>query len=188
VFSTPIDKRKEAWLKELANIVNELCQEIDGLTLDRISENQEFISASLEASNIAVRTHHQEKLKALKAAVKNTVLRADLDESKKMIFIRIIGQMTPLHFQVLNFLSFPEKYINAFNSQNDNTLTHWGDLRNVWDARFKEIRSDNPIIEIAIQDLYSYGLIYINVFHKANLSSVATKFGREFIEFAAAAD
>ena len=130
-----------------------------------------------------MRTHHQEKLKALKAAVKNTALRADLDEIKYMIFIIIIGQMTPLHFQALNFLSFLKKYTDALNSQNGNTLTHWGDLKNIWDKRFKEVRSDNPVIEIDIQDLYSCGLIYINEFHKANLPSVATKFGREFIEF-----
>jgi len=32
VFSSPIDARKEAWLTDLANIVDDLCHKVDGLT------------------------------------------------------------------------------------------------------------------------------------------------------------
>ncbi|WP_296218494.1 hypothetical protein [Pseudomonas sp. UBA2684] len=183
IFTAPLDKRKEEWLKNLATAIDELYVKVDGLTPEKLSSNQEFITAVLEASNIAVRSHHTERLSALKSAVKNTVIRTDLNESKKMIFIRVVGEMTPLHFQVLHFLSHPGAYIDKLNSKQRSIQTHWGDLQNVWNKTFSEIKSDDPIITLAIKDLHNYGFIRIDEFYKASMESVATSLGKEFAEF-----
>lgn len=184
VFSSPIDKRKEAWLRDLALSVDELCNQVKDLTPEKLSQNEQFISAYLQASNIAIRTHHEAKLSALKAAVKNTVLIHDYTESKKLIFIRIIDEMTPLHFKILDFLNNPEKYIAELNSkQRPNTQTHWGDLRNVWDESFEDIKSSDPLIDIVVSDLNRFGFIYIDQFHKASMSPVSTETGKQFIGF-----
>lgn len=184
VFSSPIDKRKEDWLKCLAQTVDQLCEKVEGLTPEKLSNNPEFISIYLQASNIAIRTHSEEKLKALNAAVKNSVLLEGMDESKKMIFLRVIDQMTPLHFKVLHFLTFPEIYIKDLDSrQPPNHSTSWGDLRNVWDELFKDIRSSNHLIDIVIVDLKNWGMIHIGKFHEASLNSVGTGFGKEFVGF-----
>lgn len=184
VFSAPIDKRKEEWLKELAATVDDLCHQVEGLSPETLSKNDLFISAYLQASNIAIRTHHESKLNALKAAVKNTVLLNDYDESKKLIFIRIIDEMTPLHFKVLHFLAIPEGYIAELNkNQGPNVSTHWGDLRNVWDETFKDIRSSDPLIDIVVNDLHRFGFVHIDQFYKASMNSVSTKTGQDFIRF-----
>ena len=184
IFSSPIDKRKEEWLKMLANTVDELYKKVDGLTPELLSNNSEFISIYLQASNIAIRTHNQEKLDALNAAVKNTILQKDVDESKKMIFIRLIDQMTPLHFKVLHFLSYTEQYVEKLNSKlPNNTSTHWGSASNVWDESFEEIKSENLLMDLVTNDLNNYGLVHINKFHLASMTPVSTGLGREFYEF-----
>ena len=184
VFSAPIDKRKEAWLRELASTVDELCNTVEGLSPEKLSQNELFVSAYLQASNIAIRAHQDKKLKALRAAVKNTVLLESYDESKKLIFIRIIDEMTPLHFKILDFLSEPEKYIEYLdNKQGPNVSTHWGSLGRVWDETFSDVRSSDSLVELVISDLYRFGFVYIDQLHKASMSSVATKTGQEFIEF-----
>lgn len=184
IFSSPIDKRKEEWLEMLAITVDELFKKVDGLTPEMLSNNPEFISIYLQASNIAIRTHNQEKLKALNTAVKNTVLQNDIDESKKMIFIRLIDQMTPLHLKVFHFLSFPSKYVEELNSRlSSNTSRHWGSASNVWDEYFDEIKSENSLMDLIVNDLNNYGLVYIDKFHRASLNSVATGLGMEFYKF-----
>ncbi|MCK2149833.1 hypothetical protein MYE70_12265 [Marinobacter alexandrii] len=184
VFSSPIDKRKKVWLKELASTVDELCEKIEGLSPEKLSQNDLFVSAYLQASNIAIRTHQESKLQALRAAVKNTVLFEKYDESKKLIFIRIIDEMTPLHFKVLDFLSGPEKYIKALDEkQGPNVSTHWGSLGQVWDKTFNDVKSSDPLVDLVISDLHRFGFIYIDQFHKASTHSVTTSTGREFIEF-----
>lgn len=184
VFSAPIDKRKEEWLLRLADTVNELCAKIDGLTPEKLSNDPAFISIYLQASNIAVRTHYEEKLKALNAAVKNSVLRDDLDETKKMIFVRIIDQMTPLHFKVLHFLIHPDTYVSEANrGLPSNQSKHWGDMRNVWDKLSDEVKSGDSMLDVITADLKNWGLVSINEFHQSSFSSMGTRIGREFSEF-----
>jgi hypothetical protein len=184
VFSAPIDKRKEEWLKRLAMTIGELCEKVDGLTPEKLSNNPEFISIYLQASNIAIRTHHEEKLNALNIAVKNSVIQESLDESKKMIFLRLVDQMTPLHIKVFHFLSFTDQYVKELGSRlPSNTSRRWGSASNVWDEYFKEIKADNSLIDLITNDLNNYGLIYISKFHQASMDSVATGLGREFIGF-----
>jgi len=184
VFSSPIDTRKEAWLCDLAKVVDDLCNKVENLTPEKLSKNEEFISAYLLASNIAIRSHQKEKLTALRAAVKNTVLITDYDESMKMIFIRVIDEMTPLHFRLLTFLSTPNVFISELNKlQSPNSITDWGSLENVWDETYKDIRADNSLIDIVISDLHRFGFVHIDKFHKASMNSVSTSIGKQFVAF-----
>jgi hypothetical protein len=184
VFSSPIDKRKEEWLIQLAKTVDEICDQVSGLTLENLSENELFISAYLQASNIAVRTHQKEKINALQKAVKNTVVITDIDETLKLIFIRIIDDLTPMHFQVLHFLASPEFYIQKLKAKSSpGSMVHWGDMRNVWNETFKEVKAQSTIIDLVISDLYRFGLVRVEKFHEARLDSVSTDIGNNFIKF-----
>lgn len=184
VFSSPIEKRKEKWLMQLSPTIEEICSKISDLTPEKLSQNELFISAYLQASNIAVRTHQTEKLNALINAVKNTVINETLDETKKLIFIRLIDDLTPLHFKVLHFLAFSKDYIDKLNKLNPpNTTVYWGSLANVWDKLFSDIKSHDNLIELIISDLHKFGLIRITSFDQAGTSSASTKIGNQFISF-----
>jgi len=184
VFSSPIERRKEEWLIQLESAVEEICTKISDITPEKLSQHELFISAYLQASNIAIRTHQKEKIEALINAVKNSVIDTTLDETKKLIFIRLIDDMTPLHFSILNFLVFPEQYIEALNKQQrPNTFTNWGSLASVWDNHSFGIKSQDNLIELIISDLHKFGLIRVKSFHEARTSSVGTQIGIQFIRF-----
>ena len=186
VFSAPIDNRKKDWLIRLSEIVNELCKKVEDLTPEKLSNNPEFISICLQASNISVRTHHEEKLRALNNAVKNSVLIDSIDESKKMIFLRIIDNLTPIHFRVLNFLISPQEYIDDLNSRQPNHVTvNYSGLGRIWDKLNDDIKSDSSLVDLAITELKGWGLIHISKFHEAGLDigSIGTTLGLEFVGF-----
>lgn len=185
VFSTPIDKRKEEWLKRLSKTIDDLCERVEGLTPEKLSNNPEFISVYLQASNIALRTHNNEKLEALNSAVNNSVILNDLGESKKMIFLRIIDQMSPLHLALLQFMVDPSHLKNkAESSLPKNTYQQWPNLGSIWDEINKDALSDSPIVSLAVKDLYSYGLIMVDSMSKAFVkTSAGTGLGKEFIHF-----
>ena len=184
VFSAPIDNRKKDWLIRLSKTVDELCKKVEDLTPEKLSSNPEFISIFLQASNISVRTHHEEKLEALNNAVRNSVLIDYIDESKKMVFLRVIDNFTPIHFRVLEFLISPQKYINELESkQPSNVTVNYGGLRRVWDRLNSDIKSDNPLIDLAMTELKGWGLIHISKFHEAGMDSIGTKLGTEFVDF-----
>lgn len=185
VLSSPIDKRKEEWLKSLAATIDELCDTVDGLKIENLAKNDEFVSICIHASNIALRTHQDEKLKRLLNAVRNTATGDIGDESKRLIFLRVIDEMTELHIRVFIFLAEIDQFVKKLNrKQPSNTVsTHWGDARNVWDATYSDIKSQDPMLDVIVADLNRYGFIRIKEFHEARLNSVATKFGFEFNEF-----
>ena len=74
VFEAPLDKRKRAWLEELAGVVEELETRIDGFRPEALADNETFISIALQASQTAIRNHQREKLDALRNAVPNSAL------------------------------------------------------------------------------------------------------------------
>lgn len=189
VFSAPIDKRKEEWLVSLAKTVDELCEIVENLSLEKLSKDEEFVSIILQTSNIAIRMHEKEKLIKLRNAVKNSILIENIDEIKKVIFIRIIDQVTLLHFRVLSFLSSPEYYIDEIKtktekSPNTITSTYYSSLSPVWDLTYDDIKSDNPLLDLIVSELKNYGLVNINAMYEAPVnSSCITSLGKEFIRF-----
>lgn len=111
VFSAPIEKRKQAWLEQLAEVVTELQRRVEGLTAEKLATNETFITVAMQASQMAVRNHQKEKLQALRNAVLNSALPNPPQEDEQMIFLRLIDQLTPWHLRVLGLLNNPVEWM-----------------------------------------------------------------------------
>ncbi len=111
VFSAPIEKRKQAWLEQLAEVVTELQRRVEGLTTEKLATNETFITVAMQASQMAVRNHQKEKLQALRNAVLNSALPKPPQEDEQMIFLRLIDQLTPWHLRVLGLLNNPVEWM-----------------------------------------------------------------------------
>ena len=183
VFSAPLDKRREQWLITLRVIVEELCSKVKELSPEKLSQNETFVTVCLHASNIAIRTHQEEKLNALRNAVFNTVKDADVDENKKLIFVRLIDVFTPLHLKVLVFLSNPGAILNELHSRNHtSTQTYYGGMRGIWEAAHPEYRGSDALIDIVMRDIYASGLSFRQ--EMAGYSDpLLSKLGIEFLSF-----
>ncbi len=53
VFAPPLERRREEWFKELADVTTELQQKVEGLTAENLSKNELFISVAAQATQIA---------------------------------------------------------------------------------------------------------------------------------------
>jgi hypothetical protein len=111
VFSAPIEKRKQAWLEQLVEVVTELQRRVEGLTTEKLATNETFITVAMQASQMAVRNHQKEKLQALRNAVLNSALPNPPQEDEQMIFLRLIDQLTPWHLRVLGLLNNPVEWM-----------------------------------------------------------------------------
>jgi hypothetical protein len=58
----------------------------------------------LQANQVAVRSHHVEKLKSLQNAVLNSALQIHPDEDKMLMFLIYIDIFTRWHLKILLFL------------------------------------------------------------------------------------
>ena len=109
--------------------------EVGSLTCSRVLANEHFVSAMIQATQSATKTHRKEKLEALRNAVLNVALGHSPAGDLQAIFLNLVDSFTPVHLEVLRY----------FQHRNDFDL-----------GRF---RTERYVSDQATMDLLSRGLI-----------------------------
>lgn len=190
VFSAPIEKRKQAWLEELADVVTELQQRVEGLTPEKLAANEAFVTVAMQASQVAIRNHQNEKLEALRNAVLNSGLPNPPEEDEQLVFVRLIDQLTPWHLRILAVLNGPVQWMQ----QNQITYPGWGmgGVSTVIEHCLPDLRGKRDTYEQLVRDLQADGLLgqgqYLHLAMTGHgmVESRTTARGKRFIKFISA--
>jgi hypothetical protein len=110
VLQPNFDKRRDEWLRRLAEVLEEIRTRMEGFDPASLESNEQFVSAVSQATRIAMGTHRQEKLEMLKDSLVNLVIRGAGSDLIVARFLRFIDELEPEHFLVLRYLSSPEKW------------------------------------------------------------------------------
>lgn len=105
VIASPIEKRRDEFLDDLAWVIRETAERVDDLQPEKLAQNEAFVSAVLYAARIAMSTHQREKLEALRNAVLNVALSKTLDEEKHIVFLHLIEIFSVTHFELLRLFA-----------------------------------------------------------------------------------
>jgi hypothetical protein len=110
VLAPPLSKRRDAWFESLA----ERLKAVEA-RLESLGENPAFVTTVLQATQIALRTHQEEKLEALRNAVVNSTSGQVLEDDIRAVFLNLIDAFTPTHLRILKYFqdrsSFDERTI-----------------------------------------------------------------------------
>ena len=101
VLALPLERRRTAWLNEVAERLAKLEQTIEEFTVAALADDEEFVTAMTSATLIALRNHDAEKLAALRNAVVSVALHREPDAELQSIFLTFVDNLTPLHMQLL---------------------------------------------------------------------------------------
>jgi hypothetical protein len=104
IFAEPLERRRVKWFKELSFIIEQIQERVDGFDLEALSSNEVFITTVMHASQIAMRNHQNEKLKALRNAVLNSGLPSPPSEDEQSIFLYLVDRLTSWHLRILSLL------------------------------------------------------------------------------------
>jgi hypothetical protein len=104
-ITSPLQKRQAEWQSALADTVNQLIKTVDGVTADSLSKNDEFLTAVVAASNIAMKTSRCEKIKILQAMIYQSGSGFHLEDFIQNTFLQIIDRYTPEHVSLLQRLA-----------------------------------------------------------------------------------
>lgn len=113
LLTSPLARRRDMWLEDLERRLRDLEGRIEGFRFENLTENEEFVSATAQASQSALKTHQVEKLEALKNAVLNVAAGGEPDVNRQAVFLDLIDRFTPLHLALLRFFQCPNDYIAA---------------------------------------------------------------------------
>lgn len=104
MITAPIlGRRREKWLEDLRQRINELNQKVERLTPEALMEDEAFISALAQATQAAMRTHQTEKRDAMRNGLLNVALGHAPSDDRQLIFLNLIDSFTPTHLQVLAY-------------------------------------------------------------------------------------
>jgi hypothetical protein len=189
VFSPPLEKRREKWIETLAGAIEEIKHRLDDFSPDKLSQNEAFVTTAMHASQIASRTHQEEKLRALRNAIVNAALPDAPDETKQQIFLEHVDSLTPWHLRILAFFESPESWFQRHNIPRPNITA--GGQSHILEAGIPELRGQREFYDQIIKDLEARGLmpgggIHTMVSERGLWQARVTTWGREFLRFISA--
>jgi hypothetical protein len=113
VLAPPLERRRDAWLEDLYRRFRQLEEKVESFRFEDLQHNEAFVSATLQATQAALRTHEQQKLEALGNAVLNVALGRTADEEKQLVFLGLIDIFTVTHLEILRLFANPSDYPSA---------------------------------------------------------------------------
>ena len=187
LFASPLERRKQAWLEQLADVLTEVQARVGDLTPEKLASNEAFVTVAMQASQVAIRNHQQAKLVALRNAVLNAALPNPPQEDEQLIFLRLIDQLTPWHLRVLALLDNPQVWMQRNQVQNPG----WGmgGVSTVLEHCLPDLRGQRDIYEQIVRDLQADGLMgqgqFLNLTMTGGgmMESRTTARGKRFIAF-----
>jgi hypothetical protein len=182
VVAAPIQRRRDDWLNDLAHRLTTLEQE-KRLKIEDLAKNDEFISAVMQATAVAVRNHHREKIDALRNAVLNSALGQCSSDVKSAMFLALVDQFTLWHLRVLKELSDLESQ----QGQNRTPKTSIEKITEVVVRRIGDLQGDQALAEMVVEDLCRKGMLFWSggqsVTYIPRGTSQVTPLGEEFLDY-----
>lgn len=99
-----LGRRQEAWMIQVSDAINELKDRFD-VSRDQLEQNEAFVSFALQATDVALRNHRQEKLNALRNALVAVGSPEQTTEDMAFQFLRYIQELTVTHLSILQTLA-----------------------------------------------------------------------------------
>jgi hypothetical protein len=104
LFFNPFQKRRDEWLRELADGLEELQNTVAGFKVENLPKNEAFVSATFQATRIAIGTHQIKKREYLRNALLNIAAGKSSDEIKQQMFLNAIEAFSTAHVKALNLI------------------------------------------------------------------------------------
>jgi len=165
-------KRFSDWCEGIRLQINEHSRKLDGLTPEALATNEAFISAFLQATQAALRTHQREKLDALRNAVVNVAVGIEPNADRQQQFLSLVDRFSETHLTLLRFFRDPSGYFRKRgkpvpNVQRSIELLVWDVVRDAMPALAAQVKSPSEqhtaasfqFIELILQELVSAKLV-----------------------------
>jgi hypothetical protein len=184
----PSQKRLESFFKLVAEQLQKLADEVEDLDFD----SPAFQSTCIHATEIALRTHLEEKRQLLCNAILNSALPSELpDEVRGQKYLTLLGKFGPTHVRLLK--AFASDKIAGINIElGDSDWVMVGGevdrLQAVLDVELPETIGDENLRFPLVNDLYLEGLIANRFPERNSLTGIeyspkVTQLGKGFLRF-----
>lgn len=177
-----LQQRRDSWFQELGERVKKL-EEEGKINYEELQKDDVFIDIVIKATEVALKTHQNEKLIALRNALLNTALNtSSIDLSLKQIFINYIDIFTIWHIKLLILFNNPKIYEQQFEHIYTSSLVE------IIEGVYPELKGKDYLYKSIFKDLYTKDLINTDsvstmMTKEGILSRRTTNIGFQFLQF-----
>lgn len=129
-----------------------------GINLEELQNNGEFLDILLQAIQIGIRNHQEEKRTALKNAIINSALNKTPDFAMQQILLSYIDIFTEWHIKLLALMHNPTKWFTD-NKRRLPGMGGVGSLHGTIENAYPELRQQQDLINLIWTDLYNRELL-----------------------------
>jgi hypothetical protein len=178
VLAPAVARRRDQWLKDLADDLEKLEKRVEGFKVDRLSENEEFVSAAIQITRSVISTHKKEKREALRNALLNIALGKAPDEDVQQMFLSYLDSLTSWHIRILGFFKNPLDELAKAERERRAPQGQWamymGSPSQVLEKMFPELQGNRSFYDQVVKDLYGRGLMSSESLHGMMTANGAT--------------
>ena len=133
VLAPPLSKRRDEWMESVAKRLDDIEANVDSMRNDPA-----FVTTLTQATQIALRSHQEEKLEALRNAVISSAMGTAPQDDIRAIFLNLVDVFTPTHLHILRYF------------QNRSSLDS---------ATLARLRDGRAFTDVIVNELARHGLI-----------------------------
>lgn len=188
LVTQPAEKRKE----NILIMINERMQQLEdkSFDLESLATNELFLSTILQATQIAMRTHQQDKQVALLNAISNVAIEQSLDDSQVQMFLSFIDNFNEWHLRVLLFFNDPKGSLISKGLSHD---FYMGGASDALYRYYPELENRKDFTKQIMNDLHQRGLLstdagVLNTMMTGSgvVASRTSQTGKDFLRFISA--
>ncbi len=184
VVGRSFSKRRDEWFQSVATALESLIERVEGLTIEKLAENNLFLDSLPRATRMAESTHQSEKLDALRNAVLNSALPGSPDADTQTILLNYVEDLTPSHLQLMALLNNPPVFYQqrgmAWPQLSMGGMSHIVEQAfPLWQRDF----SDQLLRELNSRGLVGISSLHITQSGSGLANSTTTGLGRTFLDF-----
>jgi hypothetical protein len=188
VVAPPLERRRDQWRESVGKRIQKL-EESYQILPESLANNESFIDTVFQATQAALRTHHEDKILALSNAVTNSALQTAPNQSLQQLFIRWVDELTVDHLRFLRLFSDPRGWFVQHNVQPPE-FSISGSLFQLLEYSLQDLASNPQLCELIAIDLSNRKLFNgsLNGMMTANgvLAKRSTELGDQFISYISA--
>jgi len=159
LLGSPVTTRRDTWLADLERRLREMESKIAGFHFEELRQNEQFVSSTLQATQIAIRTHQEAKREALRNAVLNVAAGNAPDEDRQLMFLDLIDTFTTWHLRILSCLCGIQTFGVGRDQNFFDRPRFLGSPASRLEYVFPELHDQRDFFEQVIKDLFTRGLI-----------------------------
>lgn len=153
VVQPSLEKRRIAWMATVGERLMQL--EERGVGLEKLQNDERFISTVMHASHLALKTHQEEKRAALRNVIANAAQGQSPEEAVEHMFLDFVDSLSDLHIRILRLFQVPKPPPNM----------SMGGLGSVLEHNMPELRGRRELYDQLWRDLHARGLVNTDGMH-----------------------